>query len=181
MKDWSVERCLRTTPPPVRTPLTSQIHPTNAGREVSPRAQGHGFCVLLGHCWFHYPVCWYLISKGDCLYTNGLPFERTQQFMKHSISYSFFLACRFTSASWWWLSHVLLDWINHRTMMQVSDLLDRLYAAFDALADRHGVYKIETIGDGNDHAVQKSPCFHTTIGIQCHFVLLYLLCLDESR
>ncbi len=31
---------------------------------------------------------------------------------------------------------------------QVTDLLDRLYAKFDALADFHCVYKIETIGDG---------------------------------
>ena len=31
---------------------------------------------------------------------------------------------------------------------KVSDMLDRLYLAFDALADRHGVYKIDTIGDG---------------------------------
>ncbi len=30
----------------------------------------------------------------------------------------------------------------------MSDLLDRLYAEFDALADVHGVYKLETIGDG---------------------------------
>ena len=31
---------------------------------------------------------------------------------------------------------------------KVSDMLDRLYLTFDALADRHGVYKIDTIGDG---------------------------------
>ena len=31
---------------------------------------------------------------------------------------------------------------------KVSDMLDRLYLAFDALADRYGVYKIDTIGDG---------------------------------
>jgi hypothetical protein len=30
---------------------------------------------------------------------------------------------------------------------QVSLMLDRLYTAFDELADRHGVYKVETIGD----------------------------------
>ncbi len=32
--------------------------------------------------------------------------------------------------------------------LQVTDMLDRLYAKFDALADAHGVYKLETIGDG---------------------------------
>ena len=31
---------------------------------------------------------------------------------------------------------------------QVSAMLDRLYCAFDALAEKHGVYKIDTIGDG---------------------------------
>jgi class 3 adenylate cyclase len=30
---------------------------------------------------------------------------------------------------------------------QVSDMLDRLYTKLDALADRHQVYKVETIGD----------------------------------
>ena len=27
-------------------------------------------------------------------------------------------------------------------------MLDRLYCAFDALAEKYGVYKIDTIGDG---------------------------------
>ncbi len=31
-------------------------------------------------------------------------------------------------------------------------MLDRLYAKFDALADAHGVYKLETIGDGKPQA-----------------------------
>jgi class 3 adenylate cyclase len=30
---------------------------------------------------------------------------------------------------------------------QVSEMLDRLYTVFDKLADTHGVYKVETIGD----------------------------------
>lgn len=30
---------------------------------------------------------------------------------------------------------------------QVSDLLDRLYTLFDGLAEKHGVFKLETIGD----------------------------------
>ena len=30
---------------------------------------------------------------------------------------------------------------------QVSEMLDRLYTVFDQLADEHGVYKVETIGD----------------------------------
>uniref|UniRef100_A0A6S8IT67 guanylate cyclase n=1 Tax=Amphora coffeiformis TaxID=265554 RepID=A0A6S8IT67_9STRA len=30
---------------------------------------------------------------------------------------------------------------------QVSDLLDRLYTLFDSLAEKHGVFKLETIGD----------------------------------
>ncbi len=107
MKNWFVKRCLQTRPPPVRTPLTSQIHPTNAGREVSPRAQGHGFCILLGHCRFHYPVCWYFISKGDCLCTNGLPFGRTQQFNTIWHIILFFLACHFISASWCWLTLIV--------------------------------------------------------------------------
>ena len=31
---------------------------------------------------------------------------------------------------------------------KVSDMLDRLYTKFDALADEYGVFKLETIGDG---------------------------------
>lgn len=31
---------------------------------------------------------------------------------------------------------------------KVSDMLDRLYCAYDALAEQHQVYKIDTIGDG---------------------------------
>ena len=30
---------------------------------------------------------------------------------------------------------------------KVSEMLDRLYTVFDRLADQHGVYKVETIGD----------------------------------
>jgi class 3 adenylate cyclase len=30
----------------------------------------------------------------------------------------------------------------------VFDMLNRLYTAFDALSDKHGVYKVDTIGDG---------------------------------
>eukprot|EP00980_Cylindrotheca_fusiformis_P023386 scaffold10429_cov126-Cylindrotheca_fusiformis.AAC.17 len=33
------------------------------------------------------------------------------------------------------------------TAVKVCDMLDRLYLAFDQLADRHGVFKVETIGD----------------------------------
>ncbi len=61
------------------------------------------------------------------------------------------------------------------TLVQVSDLLDRLYAAFDALADRHGVYKIETIGDGNDLATQKSLCFLTIYHYVMHCGWPYFL------
>ena len=31
--------------------------------------------------------------------------------------------------------------------MKISDMLDRLYNAFDALSHKHGVFKVETIGD----------------------------------
>ena len=31
---------------------------------------------------------------------------------------------------------------------KVSDMLDRLYTKFDALADEYGFFKLETIGDG---------------------------------
>ena len=30
----------------------------------------------------------------------------------------------------------------------VFDMLNRLYTAFDALSDKHGVYKVDTVGDG---------------------------------
>lgn len=33
------------------------------------------------------------------------------------------------------------------TAEEVSDMLDRLYVAFDELAEQHGVFKLETIGD----------------------------------
>lgn len=33
------------------------------------------------------------------------------------------------------------------TPSEVSDLLDRLYSQFDALSQKHGVFKLETIGD----------------------------------
>lgn len=31
--------------------------------------------------------------------------------------------------------------------VEVMSLLDRLYQAFDALTEKHGLYKVETIGD----------------------------------
>lgn len=31
--------------------------------------------------------------------------------------------------------------------LKVSNMLDRLYLAFDALANKHEVFKVETIGD----------------------------------
>lgn len=31
-------------------------------------------------------------------------------------------------------------------MLKISDMLDRLYLAFDELSDKHEVFKIETIG-----------------------------------
>ena len=52
------------------------------------------------------------------------------------------------------------------TAEEVSDMLDRLYVAFDELAGKHGVFKLETIGDAwvgacnlnnsqeNDHAAR---------------------------
>ena len=33
------------------------------------------------------------------------------------------------------------------TPVKVCNMLDRLYLAFDALANKHGVFKVETIGD----------------------------------
>jgi hypothetical protein len=44
--------------------------------------------------------------------------------------------------------------------LQVTDMLDRLYAKFDALADAHGVYKLETIGDG-----KPSHCGSTAVTV----------------
>ena len=42
---------------------------------------------------------------------------------------------------------------------KVSDMLDRLYTKFDALADEYGVFKLETIGDGRP-AGQSSRSAH---------------------
>ena len=33
------------------------------------------------------------------------------------------------------------------------EMLNALYTAFDELVDRHGVHKVDTIGDGEDHIV----------------------------
>ena len=33
------------------------------------------------------------------------------------------------------------------TPMKVSNMLDRLFGSFDALAKKHSVFKVETIGD----------------------------------
>lgn len=39
---------------------------------------------------------------------------------------------------------------------KVSDMLDRLYTKFDALADGHSVFKLETIGDGASRRARRS-------------------------
>lgn len=49
------------------------------------------------------------------------------------------------------------------TPIQVSDMLDRLYLKFDALSEKHDVFKIETIGDafvGVCNLVKKQPEDH---------------------
>jgi len=49
------------------------------------------------------------------------------------------------------------------TPIQVSDMLDRLYLKFDALSEKHDVFKIETIGDafvGVCNLVKKQPTDH---------------------
>lgn len=46
--------------------------------------------------------------------------------------------------------------------VKVCDMLDRLYLAFDALANKHEVFKVETIGDA---WVGVTNCkFHLSVG-----------------
>jgi len=44
--------------------------------------------------------------------------------------------------------------------VQVTDMLDRLYTRFDDIADEHGVFKLETIGDGQTNESYRKYILH---------------------
>ena len=57
---------------------------------------------------------------------------------------------------------LILTEFDRSALNQVTDMLDRLYSKFDALADKYSVYKIETIGDGSDYVAAASKIISCT-------------------
>ena len=54
--------------------------------------------------------------------------------------------------------------------MKVSSMIDRLYQKFDLLSHKHGVYKLETIGDGKCSKYLKPHCSFFISGTISYFI-----------
>ncbi|XP_056286434.1 guanylyl cyclase C [Pseudoliparis swirei] len=75
---------------------------------------------------------------------------------------------------------------QYSTPMEVVDMLNDVYGAFDSIVDRHDVYKVETIGDaymvasglpkrsGNRHAVDVCRMALDILAFICNFQLRHL-------
>ncbi len=101
-----------------------------------------------------------VISEAhDCV--TVCPFTAIRAFLFHSFlsfipypSFRFTVFHSFSHTLSRTLQVLFSDIVGYTSMStsvntaDVFDMLNKLYTAFDALSDKHGVYKVDTIGDG---------------------------------